>query len=288
MNIINSRAFSVFLFQLIILIPLILLFNCSNSSKLTEIKVQPTCTTTIEGFYAADEEWKGGNPALIIREGNKSRFLRGELISYDEEGVTFDPARESPFFDPKPQYYKFDDVELFVDEKGNIVVGTMPKKLTSTHSLELYLSDINKPGTKPFKMLLKPNGQFGYCIPSGTYEITEIRFIDKASNVDAGVNYPKLILSVKENHANYLGKLYLNINQPELSDSIIIPYKLLSRSNAWRAGYFGGILGSTAVAASTPAGIIGERKLLIVDDTNTDIQLLSKSKFNFLKIQIAQ
>jgi hypothetical protein len=269
----NVRSFQNYISYLILISLLILFMSCSNSIKLVETRKSTNCKTTIEGVYISPSQWREAKPALIVEEDGERQFLRGEIISYDSSGVTFDPKRESPLYDPKPKYYSFDKVATFIDEEGRVIAGTLPQKLTTTYSMELFPFDSTKANKKPYKMVLKPNQEFGYCIPEGNYLVVQILFVDKKGNVDVGIGFPKLSVLVEANHANRIGTLFLNLADSTVTDSLIVPYKILSRPNeAAMMGFLGGAVGGALHAASISKKIRGKHRIYFATDDVMDQQ----------------
>jgi hypothetical protein len=177
----------------------------------------------------------------------------------------FDPARKGPFHDPEPKYYNFDQIITFIDKKGSIIAGSLPDKLSQAISLRLFLKSNTKPDTRAIKLTCNPNQRFAFCVPPDLYTIEMIHFIDEKENIDAGVDYPKLMVEIKNNHSNYIGHLFLDPKSSKLLNPIIIPYKIYSRpEQASTASLLGGFIGGAIhLAAMEAKGVIGEHKLFI-------------------------
>jgi len=241
----------------------LMFLHCAATRKLPTLAKQPDCATSLEGYYEQRQQWNGKKPALIIQKNAEYKILSGRVISQTEKGVNFDPDREGVLYDPKAEFFAFDRIEAFIDQNGRIVAGAIPNKLSKTISLELHLKAQSAPQAKPYKLTLKANEPFGYCIPSGIYEVSAIHFIDKNGNVDIGVGYPTLEIQIIKGHSNYIGHLLLGHSQMAARDSVLIPFKIGARPyGAAAAGFLGGAIGGALHAASNAAkGIIGEHLL---------------------------
>ncbi len=207
------------------------------------------------------------------------------MVSQTENGVTFDPEREGAFYDPKPEFYRFDRIEAFIDQNGRVVAGAIPQKLSKEISLELHLKPSHAAEAKPFKLKLKPNELFGFCIPHGVYNVNAIRFVDKEGNVDIGVNYPELEIRIEKGCSNYIGHLLLGHSKMAAKDSVLIPLKIGSRpKGAVTAGLLGGAIGGALYGASLAAkGIIGEHKLYLGAMENYRIKGKRPVKYNMIR-----
>lgn len=139
-------------------------------------------------------------------------------------------------------------------------------------------------------MALKPNQRFGFCIPEGNYEIVRMLFVDKKGNIDIGVDLPKLSVLIEADHSNHIGALYLNMAGSTTTDSLIIPYKILSRPNeAAMMGVLGGAIGGALHAASISSqGIIGKHRLYVSRNEGTEEQAKLPVKYNYLTIHKAE
>jgi hypothetical protein len=259
--------------------------HCAATRTLPTLSKQPDCEASLEGFYSYGGLWRGKKPALILRQDYEYKIISGTVISQTETGVTFDPDREGAFYDPKPEFYAFDRVEAFIDQNGKIVAGAIPPKFSKALSLELHLRAKNAPEAKPFKMLLKPNQQFGFCTPAGSYEISAIRFIDKEGNIDLGVDYPKIEIHVEKNLSNYIGHWWLGDPQTAVSDSMVIPYKIGARPHgAAMAGFLGGAIGGAIYGAALASkGVVGEYKLYFTAGKN--FRPLGKNEIKYQHIK---
>ena len=259
--------------------------HCASTRKLPTLTKQPDCATSIEGYYEYRNHWSGKKPALIIRKDYEFDILFGQVISQTDKGVTFDPDREGVFYDPKPEFFPFTLLEAFIDQNGRVIAGAIPAKLSKAISLEVHLKAKNVSETKPYKLLLKPNESFGYCIPSGVYHVSAIRFVDKEGNVDIGVNYPILEIQIEKGRSNYIGHLLLGHSPIAVRDSVLIPFKIGSRPRgAMAAGILGGAIGGALHAASLAAkGVVGEHKLYLGAVTNHSARGKSPTKYSLIR-----
>ncbi len=259
--------------------------HCASTIKPPTLTKSPNCATSIEGYYEYGEHWSGKKPALIIRQDYEYKIIAGKVVSQTASGVTFDPEREGAFYDPKPEFHRFDRIEAFIDQNGRVVAGAIPSKLSKKISLELYLKPGHDAKAKPFKLTLKPNEPFGFCIPHGVYNLNAIRFIDKEGNVDIGVNYPALEIQIDKNRSNYVGHLLLGHSKMTAKDSVLIPLKVGPRpKGAMAAGLLGGAIGGALYGASLAAkGIIGEHKLYLGAMENYKTKTKSPVKYNMIR-----
>ncbi|MDD5529486.1 MAG: hypothetical protein PHX21_05590 [bacterium] len=262
------------------------LFLSCTKSQVIPLSKKQDCLTSIEGYYSCKDKWIGEKPALILWENGNFIIIKGKVISYDEKGVNFDPDKEGAFYDPKPHYYLFNEIETFIDETGKVISGAIPNEYSQTLSIAISLKSTVNPKLKTISLLLNPNKDFGFCIPAGTYSISEISFIDKNKNIDCGVHYPEILITIDENCSNYIGNLFL---YPEDSiikkDSILIPIKHLIRQEGAQLSFFlGGALAEGAYLVYLNAkGIIGEQKLYINSDTTFKNKCKSPIKNNPLR-----
>ncbi len=242
--------------------------NCSQTIKLKEIAKTPECQTTIEGFYAAPVRWDGPKPALIKKNGSRNRLVKGEIVSYDENGVTFDPEKGSLLFDPKPKYYRFKDISCAIDESGNVIGGKIPRKYVTLYDIEIHLAHVSKPETvKPYLLKLIPNEQFGYCIEPGTYKVENVIFVQSNGDKDIGVSFHPFSLEIEANKTNYVGNWSLNMDHRIAADSVYIPVKILERpGKSMLGGFLAGGVGTMLVDLGNKAqGFIAEHKLFFIN-----------------------
>lgn len=240
------------------------LFTHCATTQAPTLEKQPECTSSVEGYYYCPDSWDGNKPALVLKKGNRFEIEQGHIVSRDKEGVTFD-ATGRGLYDPKPKYYPYDKIQVLIGNEGQVLAGKIPERMSKAFSIQLSLYSTTQPQDKPIDLMLKPNEQFGFCVPPDNYVIKKILFIDGQKNIDEGVNFPDLTLRVLPNQSNYIGHLLLNAQKNGLKNPIIIPYKIVSRpKSSSNAAFWGGMLGTmihSAVMASK--GIIGEHKLYI-------------------------
>ena len=200
------------------------------ASRIPTLSQRPGCETSIEGYYHCNDPWSKAKPAIIIREGMQMKIIAGTIVSMDEAGVTFDPKGEGTLRDPKPEYFPFDRVVTLIGEDGRVLHGSIPEQYSRAYTLELHLTPVETPGSGAISLSLKPNARFGLCVPPGVYEISEIKFKnDFQKMVDAGVEFPRLTVTVTEDRANYIGDLYIDRSDAPQQSLIIIPYRIEHR-----------------------------------------------------------
>ena len=255
------------------------------TTRVPELKDRPNCKSSVEGFFHSEHGWVGKAPALILKE-DKEKIMNGKIISLEDDGVTFDPDKESPFYDPKEKYYPFTDVETLIGEKGELVYGKIPKKYSRAWSIDLHIVNLETPDQKPMKLSLKQNQRFSYCLPAGKYFVKEILFIDKYNNIDCGVDYPKLIFEVKPNCSNYIGDIYLDFDNINEGEMILIPYKIVSRpQGAVAAGFLGGAIGGALYGlAISSKGVIGIHRVIIKENKDFVPELKGPMNISLIKI----
>ena len=181
-------------------------------------------------------------------------------------------------------------IETLIGNDGEILAGKMPKRMSRVFSIQLFLQLTTNEENEPIRLVLKPDKQFGFCIPPGTYVIKRILFIDNDDNVDEGVDFPALFVNVEANHTNYLGDLFLDTHKKELNNPINIAYKIVSRpQGAFAAGMMGGMIGGAIHGAAIASqGIIGEHKLFITSSENFEPKGKNPPKTNLLQVQTEQ
>ncbi len=252
--------------NLFLLVAYLLLAGCATT-KIPTLEEKQDCLTSVEGFFHSRDVWAGRRPALILKSDQK-KALGGELISYDENGVTFDASRQGPFYDPEKKYYPYKDVKTLIGHKGEVLYGQLPKDATVSWGLQLSLVPRKNRDQKSLKLELKPNEPFGYCLQPGIYFVKEVYFIDKHKNMDKAVDFPDLFIHVEKNTSNYVGDIYLDPLEINQEEEIALPYKIHSRpKDAFNAGFLGGLVGGALYAASISAkGIIGQHSIIVKED----------------------
>jgi hypothetical protein len=279
----------------VLLVVVFALTGCAATTKLPTLVKDPECATSLEGCYYYKDTWTGAKPAVVIDQQGFATAVSGEIVSLDDKGVTLKtPKKGSP--DPVETRYELSKVKTVIDENGKIVYGVIPRKFSHAYSLELHLEpaygSTYSSGSNPYIVRLEPNERFGFCLPGGVYKVSEILFIDKKNNIDRGVDYPILRITVQEGYANYIGDLFLEFRKPEVPDSVrvrtgtSIPYTIVSRpGKQMAAGILGGAILSTAVAASDEErGVIGKRELLIGINDGYKATCKSGLKVNVVEI----
>ena len=217
-----------YVFRVLCLLAVLSLVGCGGL-KVCPLERQPECGTTVEGFYYCAEPWDGPKPALIVRSGPEIRILKGTIVSRDERGITFDQSAEGMLRDPGPEHFPFKRVAALIGENGDVVYGRVPESCSKAYTLELHLRLADSPKAEVIKLSLKPNAQFAFCVPPGTYEVSDMRFINEQLKiVDGAVEPPRVRVVIEEGFSNYIGDWYMNCG-PSPSDSIKVAYKIIRR-----------------------------------------------------------
>lgn len=280
----TNRSRTGFMAALFFLLIMSTIIGCATS-KIPSLKHRPDCETSVEGYYYCVDPWQRSKPALIIRHGTGMKILTGEIMSQDAKGVTFKPKGEGYIAEPDPEYFKFKNIEALIDENGEVAYGIIPDQFSRAYALELHLTPRDDPESKPIKLVLEPNKQFGFCVPPGNYIVSEIQFRnDYQKMVDEGVDIPRLEVRVEENHSNYIGDIYMDCGDLRREDPIAIPYKIKHRPseamNDFIAGAAAGAIGAGLAAASgsspaLPKGVIGIHTIYI--EENDEFAMKGKS-----------
>lgn len=274
------------------LLPVFLFCNCASTRILT-LKQNPGCETSVEGLYHCPEPWDKAKPAIIIRQGMNMKIISGEIVSQDDNGVTFDPGGEGYIGDPKPEYFRFDKIEALINENGEVAHGLIPAEYSRAWTLELHLRPQDDPEAGSITLLLRPNERFGLCVPPGNYIVSKMQFKnDRREMVDEGVDIPKLTISVVEGKSNYIGDIYMDCGDGNLHEPIVVPYKIAHRKlgtvgnnnemdgDTFLVGLLGGGIAAGIYEASKdkkpivrdPKGIVGEHRLFIVKNDGFSIK----------------
>ena len=262
------------------------MLSCSGSNKIL-LKNQPDCQSSVEGYYHCPDDWDGDAPVIIVKKRDVYEIIKGKIVSYDKNGVTFDPKKTSAFYDPKPKYYPFKDIETFIGENKEIIYGNIPKKYSDAYVLRLKLRSLEKMENDPILLELEPNRRFAFCLPVDIYLVTSINFIDKDGNIDGAKDYPEMVIQVDDQCSNYIGHLFLNPKSDQLKNPIILPYEAVHRPKASAsASFLGGMVGAALYEmAKKINGIIGEHKLYIGMDSGFIPEGKMPIKTNLLQVQ---
>lgn len=244
------------------------LFSGCAGPKATRLDKEPNCASSVEGFFHSKEQWDKKVPALIVKGGGDPVILYGTIQELREDGIVFDPNRESPFYDPEAIFYPSSDIVAAIGQNRQVIFGRLPQRYGDTWVIELHLQHTDTPTSKPLRMILNPNERFGFCLPAGEYQVKEIFFSDHKKNVDRGVEYPDLRLTATPNTSTYIGDIYLDYAPPSDSTAIVIPYKITARpDDSGLALVLGGFIGVTIYEVSLALkGVAGVHVLQIRDD----------------------
>jgi hypothetical protein len=260
----------------IILILTGLFMGCSSAREATRTRDDPTCRTVVEGYLHSRVLFNGKVPALVLHSTPQTKkILTGEIVSVNDSGITFDPAREGPLHDPDAKLYPYSGIQCAIDSTGDIVYGELPERFTNVWNMEVELIREDGPSDKPIKLVLNPNERFSYCINPGSYAVRQIVFNSNRRYVDQGVSLPPMSVVVRENASNYIGDLYLNFAS-ELDSSVC----LIKAEAKYRPGYgvmmnFG-LIGGIAEALGRE-GLQGHTLQVRVDSSHGSETNLPKS-----------
>ena len=302
---------------LVVCLSALVLVGCQRMSKVHTLAEEQDCVTSLEGYYCC-KDWMGAKPALILKKESKSKRARdtkstlityevieGQIVSQDEDGVTFTATGADKSLGSESNYYPFDQIATLIDDDGNIVYGVLPKKYSNAPTMEwwLELSDIYYSDSKTHKLVLQPNEPFAFCLPGGEYIVKAIYFSDNIGNVSRGVDYPELTIPVNPGYANYIGHIFISMERTEIADSFYvsnrftIPCKILSSSETSGLGVFGGVvggavggavggvIGGAVGGALTSGGVGGDKQVFLGVDKNYQATCKSALKKNIIQIK---
>jgi len=69
---------------------------------------------------AEARHWRGIKAQLTLKN---NQVLKGAIVQIDKKGVMFDPERQSPFYDPKAEFFPFNEVKEILTENGETLYG---------------------------------------------------------------------------------------------------------------------------------------------------------------------
>lgn len=78
------------------IVAVVALTSGCSSPRATLLDKDPSCVSSVEGFFESPSVWRGKAPALLVKEGRRVAPVYGELVEVTDEGIVFDPARVSP------------------------------------------------------------------------------------------------------------------------------------------------------------------------------------------------
>jgi len=252
------------------------MLNCATT-QVPKLKSKQDCSTSLEGFFHSANAWQKKIPALIVKE-NPDIILYGKILSIGNDGIIYDPDKESPFYDPEEKFFPFTEIEMLINEKGELVYGQIPKIYSKSWSMFFHIVSMEKPEQKPMVMEFEQNHKFSFCLPEGNYLVKQILFMDKNGNIDIGKDFPGLVFKVNANQANYLGDIYLDIDDENKDKYIIVPYIMGRRNSAFpiypiSSGVFsaaleGAIVGIIESVIYKSKGAIGAHLIVIKQESN--------------------
>jgi hypothetical protein len=256
------------------LMSLMLGIGCTVAPKIQTIAQDPECTTSMEGYYHCKDAWTEAKPAIVLLKAGFPQVIEGQIVSQDDRGITFKPAKKSSR-EPEETYYEFSQLMTVINEEGNVVYGSVPKKFSHALALNVYLEpaygSAYSSSSQPYILHLEPNAPFAFCMPGGVYKVSSILFYDNSNNIERGVDYSQIRITIDGGRSNYIGDLFLNYTKPEIADStrvrdgVSIPYTSLTGSESAP----GGLL-NAAVALEKRGNVAGKRDLWIgVNDAYT-------------------
>ena len=223
--------------------------GCSGGKKLVSTKKDPSCLTSVEGSFQSKVAWTKEAPALVLKDGGQFTVIYGDLMEIKNDGVVFDPRREGLYNAPA-KLYPSQDIICAVNKNREVVYGKIPKDYsTGFWNLDIYFVSANQTEMKPFRLSMKTNERFSYCLDPGKYVIKKIIFATSKQYVDETANIPLITFEVAKGHANYLGDLYLDFEMPGKPNVCALPFKAKDRPGAHSAAMFG-LVGALLYAAS--------------------------------------
>ncbi len=282
----NFLAFKRQVINYFILFYLFFHVGCA-STKVPTLKQSPNCKTTLEGYFHSNAVFGMAVPFLMLNKKDYPELLFGKLKSLEENGVRFDPNRESPFYDPEETFYPFEDVKVLIGRNGEVIYGEVPDDLKRKWSLSLYIVNDSLPEPETMRLILNENSKFSFCLPSGSYTITDIIFFDYDNKTNQAIDFPEMKIYVTDKCSNYLGDLYLGYENLNDSNTALLPYKFLRNSNANFSsfGLIGGAISGAADEASKSSEIIGKLKFTVKSDENFIKEGSGPLKVNLLRVK---
>lgn len=273
-------------FPLLLLFCLFLFPGCTP--KVATLDDRPNCYSSVEGYFESETVWTGDTPSLFVATtGSDHKILKGTVTAVQEDGIVFDRERLSPTFDPEPQLYPNENIIAYVDSTGRVARGTLPSDEGSILNMTLFVRPTANPDGNEKRIILEPNSRFGFCMPPGTYTVTDIHFEEnKSGNVDRAVRYGTVQLTVSADSANYLGTVQLNTESLDAPSVYPIPVEPESRpQSAFVSGFLFGAIGSVVHDIAIEAqDIIGVHALST--QQNPDFEPTASIPKNPSKLQI--
>ncbi len=208
-----------FAFQVLLFL---VLTGCTRSPVMN-LADHPHCRSSIEGRYHAGPGWREKHPAIVLRTGTLSddyAVIFGGVVETRDDGVVFDPDRQSPLLDPPETYYAFSAIVAYIDPDGKVAYGEIPPSLQQNWKLVMSLRPLDAVSHRPVVLEMMPGERFGICVPPGRYEVEAITFIDEHGFIDRADSFEGMRLDVLPGSANYVGDFFLD--EPAKSGGIRI------------------------------------------------------------------
>lgn len=215
--------------------------------ELTKYVDDKNCLATIEGNYYKGVTSISDPPNIFLKMPKAPKLIKGELISIDSNGVTFDPDNVG-FSDQEATFFPYDTLYGVIDTTGALIYGSVPEYYAIQHKLEIELLNLT---TKDFaRLVLPPNEPFAYCIKEGNYKVSGIKFIGKNNVEDIGTDFPECTFEVVADSTNYLGNIYVDYKSENDENVLVIPCNRNDEGRSATLGMFG-LLGAVANAVAT-------------------------------------
>ena len=172
----------------------------------------------------SDQKQKKKCYSKLILKNDHSKVLLGKIIRIYKKGVIFDQKRESLLYDPKDEFYSFDEIMMLYDDSGNIIIDSLSNKNIDYEKYGAIYYQDKKSRKKKFG--IKAGHNYSYFF--------------KSNNSRMSNHYPASLLIglfVENNLSRdivILNELYFS---QLLSKSSGVSDLLYSRSSKFRASY---------------------------------------------------
>lgn len=190
----------------------------------------PDCATTIEGTLHSQQKWQGEGPIIVKEQMGKINLWKGTIVERRADGIVFDRERVGVLVDPEAKFYAYDELTALIGDDGTLEFGTIPESLAPKWGLELVLKSQNDSKLGRLTLKMMPDQQFGYCIPPGRYEVTEVYFVSARKGRVAASRFPKMELQMRDRAANYIGDIY--VDYPPMENATVFTIEYLPDSGS--------------------------------------------------------
>lgn len=184
-------------------------FTIGCTDYAVSTKKNPNCTTVVFGRFYSPQKWIGKYPALIVKENYEAKAFFGDIIKTDSAGIWFNRTKEGFLFS-KPRYYEYKNVLCVINDRNEIVYGSIPKKYHGTWDIDIEIKPKADPNGKMLTLKLEANQEFSFCLQPNEYRIIGLTFKRGNDYVDYAAAPTNLTFIVNENRVNYVGDIYLD------------------------------------------------------------------------------